>query len=195
MYHIKTDKRSQTSARLICEGLIECMKKKEFAQITITDIQRTSGVGRSTFYRLFDNIADVVSYMCDQQFGMSITNLGVLNKCSTEIIAKEVLSSMMKNEQVITAITKTGRLAILFSSARTSAFAMRNILTEKYDLDSSNFLSDNQVDYFIATFLCTMISCLTVWISHGRTESVDEVYNNMITMARRMERLDLSNAQ
>ena len=28
MYHIKSDKRSQKSAHLICEGLISCLKKK-----------------------------------------------------------------------------------------------------------------------------------------------------------------------
>ena len=31
MYHIKSDKRSQTSARLLSEGLINCMKHKDFA--------------------------------------------------------------------------------------------------------------------------------------------------------------------
>ena len=32
--------------------------------ITITDIQKASGVGRATFYRSFDNINDVLYWQC-----------------------------------------------------------------------------------------------------------------------------------
>ncbi len=50
MYHIKQDKRAQTSVELICTGLKQCLREKSFENITISDIQRISGVSRSTFY-------------------------------------------------------------------------------------------------------------------------------------------------
>ena len=54
MYHIKEDKRAQASVELICDGLKRCLKEKSFESVTISDIQRVSGVSRSTFYRNFD---------------------------------------------------------------------------------------------------------------------------------------------
>ncbi len=63
MYHISKDERAKKSAIKIGNGLLRCLKTKEFYQITVTDIQKTSNVGRATFYRLFDNITDVLSYL------------------------------------------------------------------------------------------------------------------------------------
>ena len=54
MYHIKEDKRAKASVELICDGLKSCLKEKSFESVTISDIQRVSGVSRSTFYRNFD---------------------------------------------------------------------------------------------------------------------------------------------
>ena len=65
MYHIKEDKRAQASVELICDGLKRCLKEKSFESVTISDIQRVSGVSRSTFYRNFDRIEDVLALMCD----------------------------------------------------------------------------------------------------------------------------------
>ena len=64
MYHIKNDKRARASTELICAGLLACMKEKPFARITITDVQRASTVSRSTFYRNFDCLEDVLALLC-----------------------------------------------------------------------------------------------------------------------------------
>ena len=68
MYHIKEDKRAQASVELICGGLRRCLKEKSFESVTISDIQRVSGVSRSTFYRNFDRMEDVLALMCDRVF-------------------------------------------------------------------------------------------------------------------------------
>ena len=60
MYHISKDKRALQSSELIYNGLLECIKKKPFDQISVSDLQKASGVARSTFYRAFDNISDVL---------------------------------------------------------------------------------------------------------------------------------------
>ena len=68
MYHIKTDKRAEKSVELICTGLLACLEQKEFSQISISDIQRASTVSRSTFYRNFDSLDDVLALLCDRGF-------------------------------------------------------------------------------------------------------------------------------
>ena len=67
MYHIKSDKRSQTSAKLICDAMLRCLETKSLFETTIVDLQKESPVGRSTFYRLFDRTEDVLEYLYEQR--------------------------------------------------------------------------------------------------------------------------------
>ena len=60
MYHISNDIRTQKSADLIANALNEYILKKDFTEITVTDLQKASSVSRSTFYRLFDNIVYIL---------------------------------------------------------------------------------------------------------------------------------------
>ena len=65
MYHIKQDARSQRSAKAIIEGLESCLEKKSISIITVSEVCAACAVGRATFYRLFDNLTDVLSYQCE----------------------------------------------------------------------------------------------------------------------------------
>ena len=71
MYHIKHDKRVYKSANLICDGLAEMLKVKSYDEISITDVCNINGIARTTFYRLFDTLDDVL-YQFDNLFEQSI---------------------------------------------------------------------------------------------------------------------------
>ena len=71
MYHIKNDKRAQTSTELICAGLLACMREKPFARITITDVQRASTVSRSTFYRNFMKVTSLSPVQYQKQIRLN----------------------------------------------------------------------------------------------------------------------------
>ena len=62
MYHVGNSKRSYDCANLIYEGIRQISETKSIDNITITDIQKAVGVARSSFYRSFDNINDVLDW-------------------------------------------------------------------------------------------------------------------------------------
>ena len=68
MIHIQQDPRAIRSAGLIADGLTACLARMPFGEVTVTSVCRAAGVGRATFYRLFDNTADVLDYRCGQVF-------------------------------------------------------------------------------------------------------------------------------
>ena len=72
MYHIKHDKRVYKSANLICDGLAEMLKVKSYDEISITDVCNINGIARTTFYRLFGTLDDVLLYQFDNLFEQSI---------------------------------------------------------------------------------------------------------------------------
>ena len=68
MYHIKNDQRAIRSSQLLYEALANLMREKSFDTITVTDLVETAQVGRTTFYRNFDSIEDILHMRCDQVF-------------------------------------------------------------------------------------------------------------------------------
>lgn len=189
MYHIKPDKRSQTSARLISEGLLECMKKKEFTQITITDIQRTSGVGRSTFYRLFDNLADVLAYMCDKQFEKIICDFNKLPIMSTDEFVLLNIKSWMESIDLIKALYSSDRLDLLFKASRSRVAQIRDIFAAEFGYDEELQFSENELDYGLAGLLCSMMGVLGMWAEKGRKESPEELLRIIKTAFERISEI------
>lgn len=68
MYHIPNDSRSKKSAFKIYQSLRHNLWTKELKDITVMDIYKESKIARTTFYRLFDNIIDVLEYQLDIYF-------------------------------------------------------------------------------------------------------------------------------
>lgn len=169
MYHIKNDKRAYRSAELISQGLIKCINEKDFIDITVSDVQRASGVGRATFYRLFDNISDVLAYECDLV-------LNKLNELSNDELGDAKKSFMahidnwMNHEDILLAIFKSKRIDILFNSYQNHALSVKEKIYPDIILDETKY------DYF-CTLLTTMIfSILAKWMMRGKKESSEELY-------------------
>ena len=86
MYRIKNDKRSLNSIKLVSDGLVKCLETKEFDNISISDIQKTTYVSRATFYRYFDSTLDVLVYNIDKIFENTIEKA-----CIEKLSTKEVM--------------------------------------------------------------------------------------------------------
>ncbi len=78
MYHIKEDKRSQDSANRIYRSLRHILVNKNLEDVSISDISKECGISRMTFYRLFDNINDILEYKINDFYKEYKNN--VLNK-------------------------------------------------------------------------------------------------------------------
>ncbi len=68
MYHISNDKRSLQSAQWLYEALKALMAERVYTEIKITDVVKRAQIGRTTFYRCFETLDDVLRYKCDQAY-------------------------------------------------------------------------------------------------------------------------------
>lgn len=119
MYHIKEDKRAKASVELICDGLKRCLKEKSFESVTISDIQRVSGVSRSTFYRNFDRIEDVLALMCDRVFEEAFLS-------DYANISEAVFRTWFRHQELIETIVGIDRGDMLYASLRRCTSRMRS---------------------------------------------------------------------
>lgn len=170
MYHIKKDKRVQNSAALIGRALIQLLKEKEFNQITVTDIQRVSTVGRATFYRLFDNTVDVLDYLTDQTTERILAQHRRLRMGSTKEVVKYYIQEWMQNEVLLQAIFDSGHVDVMYRSLQKLAEEGGPYFFPGLQIQQE------QMDYIILLASTAMVGGLSAWIRHGKTETAEEVY-------------------
>lgn len=160
MYHIKQDKRAKASVELICEGLMDCLEQKSFADITISDIQRSSSVSRSTFYRNFDCLEDVLSLMCDRVFETAFSS-------GSEDIRQAVFDTWIENERLIDTMVQIRRGDLMYDSLRRSA--------EKYGRFSVLKEDSGLYDYLVSIIASAMMAIAVTWVERGKLESEGEL--------------------
>lgn len=65
MAQLAKNKKSLESQKQIYKGLREILKSKPLSEVTIVDIKKQCNISRSTFYRNFNNVLDVLDVMFD----------------------------------------------------------------------------------------------------------------------------------
>lgn len=68
MYHLNNTRRSRQTVELILDAIWQLSQKKLLEEMTVSEVLRLSTVSRSTFYRNFDYLSDVLQYKADQGF-------------------------------------------------------------------------------------------------------------------------------
>lgn len=177
MYHIKPDKRAQTSVKLICAGLRQCLKEKSFESITISDIQRVSGVSRSTFYRNFDRIEDVLALMCDKVFEEAFGS-------GYENISEAVFRTWFRHDDMVETVVGIGRSDLLYSSLRRCADSLRSSLPDMGQAGS--------FDYLVSIISSAMMGIMVTWVERGKRESEEELKNTVLKSFKAMSFIGLA---
>lgn len=169
MYHISEDKRAKQSAELIYNGLIECIKKKPFSEITVTDLQRASGVARTTFYRAFDNLSDILYWKCDACFKDVLGNLTPNMFINELVLARHYFRYWMEHSDILELLIDINRQDIIYACHMKNADALQKQYgkPEGLNIEHSN--------YFMAIRTGFTISILTTWLKGGKKETPDEI--------------------
>lgn len=174
MYHISNDKRSFQSSEWIFEALRDLIIEKNYENINITDIVKQANIGRSTFYRNFDNKDDVLRFKCDQK---CIELKEYLLKYQNEngvpagpLCTKPFFIFWSKNSIVIELLIKVNRLEILNES-------YANILKKYYNDNTvaMDEMSLKYADYILAANVGSSISVLVQWIKNDKLDSPDDL--------------------
>lgn len=173
MYHIKEDKRAKNSAALIGRAVLDLLEQKKFDRITITDIQRTSFVGRATFYRLFDSTADVLLYLCDQTMDGVLARHRELAGKDPREICTFFIQAWIEREALLQAIVDSGHFDLLYRSFQSHAEE-----TARYFFPGVS-ISPAQADYAVSVLSTAMAGAFSAWLRHGRRESAEEVFELM----------------
>ena len=169
MFHIKPDKRSETSASLIVEGLYDCLNEKPFSKITITDVQKASTVGRATFYRLFDSLSDVLSYECDNIFQRVVARGREKHFQVKQDAFVFFFSTWMSNERLLNVIVESGHIEIINTVFRKYAWEIGSIMSPDEDF------SEAEGECITLVISLCMAGILETWIKQDKKQTPQDL--------------------
>ncbi len=187
MYHIKQDQRAQRSAETIYNALVTLMNDQPYDTIKVSDIIRQADVGRSTFYRNFDEIDDILRMRCDQVFDEMVRYIAVYRQEQKTVDPWALLKPMLRyfylHSSIIDQLLKADRIGIMQAAFRKRSQPLQ-----------AQFARQMQVDEVYAAYVAevrfnVLIAIVTHWVKTGKRQAPDELadtlkamLNNMITV-------------
>lgn len=169
MYHITNDKRSLKSAELIYIGLLQCLERKSFEQITVTDVQKASGVARTTIYRCFDNLSDILYWRCDNCFKEALNTASVADTPNESELMRGYFVYWTKHSDILKLLVDINRQDIIYACHMKNAQALEETYGRLPEMNETN------ARYFMAISTGVTISVLNAWLDGGRKETTDEL--------------------
>lgn len=188
MYHIKNDQRSIRSSEIIFEGLTKLIHKKAFNSITVTNLVDAAGIGRTTFYRHFDEVEDVLRMRCEQVAEGLIEYLqsyrqNYPDEAPTTLL-KPVLRYFYLHSELIELLMKANRI-YMFEEALLIRFQpFKPMFAAYYGLD------DDYVDYVMVMRIGGITNILTHWIKTGKKQAPDELADKLGAIVSNMVALE-----
>ncbi len=168
MYHIVQNKRAQTSAECVGEGLFVCLKSQSFGETSVSDICRAAGVSRATFYRLFDTPTDVLCWCCDRTAQGLDAYLSQRLSEGKPIVFRDVMQYMFEHSRAIETAVRCHRTDLVHDALYTNMHVLQDVLLQAHE---SQTFTETNMEYITNMLLGMMTSLLSVWISRGRTET------------------------
>lgn len=174
MHHVSQDKRTSRSAELIYQGLLQCLSQKPFGQITVTDIQKATGVARTTFYRSFDNLADVLYWRCEECFREALHTGESSAQLNEAALIRSYFAYWMAHGDILKLLIDIDRQDIIYTCHMKQAKALEAACGALPRLDSAS------KRYFMAIRTGVTISMLQAWLDGGQQETPEELVDILI---------------
>jgi AcrR family transcriptional regulator len=158
------------SAALICDGLAKALNTTSYDDISIADVCRPNGIARTTFYRLFDTLDDVLLYQFDTLFKDSIAKY-TEDEDPGKSFARTILEIATHNKALVSAIVASGR---------SDLFSASTISNEDSILKNVN-LQITKKDSLYCTAMLTQLAyaVISIWVNTGCHESTAQLYQIM----------------
>lgn len=179
MYHIKNDKRSIQSSKWIYSALEALMQEKEYSEITVTDIVNKANLGRTTFYRNFDTIDDILKMKLDEKFeGLTQylrDNYKPMISGNNTVFLKPLLKYWYVNSHIIELLIQANKTELIYSSLKTLINNYKSFIIKPNNNSFAN------INFIIELKATIMVNILQEWIKTNMSITPDELSDIIIT--------------
>lgn len=175
MYRKIEDKRAKQSQKMVYQALADIIEKKSFEDITITEVVEKAQVARSTFYRNFDNLYDVLKMASDQAFqglyGYIVKYYESQKREAGRVInfVKPFLEYWYEDSEIIELLIKSRSFDLLLQTLAETIEKLLDIF------DPKEGVITEYKNYYIAIRTSLSISILIEWIRNEKDIPPEEL--------------------
>ncbi|WP_276354090.1 TetR/AcrR family transcriptional regulator [Cohnella caldifontis] len=177
MYHNNEDRRSIQSKNMLYRALSQKIREKDFRTLTIQEVVLTAQVGRSTFYRNFDDLESILLWKCNETF-QSLYRF-ILESISAQEIRHDAdpfpfllpfFRFWKEDSEIIELLVAARRIDILYSAFENTLKQLVSRLNPALTSRSPHF------EYFLAFRSGALIHILIQWIRNRKNLSPEDMY-------------------
>lgn len=168
----KNNQRTRLTRMLLKNSLIELLHKKPVYQITVSELCDTAELNRSTFYKYYGNVQDILQELKDEtlfkssQCMQEMETAGVIN--GEEPLCR-LLYDIKENREIY-------RLLLDNSINEDFPVEMLKETVNFFKLKVGSALNSNQLsDYIFKYVISGCISVIQNWVSGPMTETPEEI--------------------
>lgn len=162
-------------------ALFELLHQKPLEKITVTELCRTAGFERMTFYRHFESKGDIIAYYLDRQM---LLLLGTLPAHSTLLNNLTILFQWVYNERDSLCLLMDSQMTSLLSDVLgKSVFSLLNTNLSEQELQyypDTPYPSDDV--YLLCAVMGVFCGLITAWRRHNFAEPVERVAHRMLLL-------------
>lgn len=188
MYHIKNDQRAIRSSRMLYEALAQLMRTRPFNTITVTHLVEAAQLGRTTFYRNFDEIEDILRMRCDHVFDELVGYIVAYRQEDRSpepgMLLKPMLRYFYLHSDIIDLLLRAKRIDILQDAFRERAQGIQAQAAQKMKV------SEEYLAYGFEIRINLMIAIVAHWVKTGKRQAPDELADTLKGMLNSMISID-----
>ncbi|WP_212780171.1 TetR-like C-terminal domain-containing protein [Lactobacillus corticis] len=145
--------------------------------ISISQLTNEAQVGRSTFYRNFDELIDILTWKSDDSFSDVLKRYIDLphNPEKMEYLGfvRFIFNYWYNNSEVFEILISINRVDIIYKSFNRASPMVVEYMQEKGYYNDE--ISPVERSYFLSMRISILIGTLSAWISGGKKEDPDEI--------------------
>lgn len=174
-------KRHTETENYLKQALAKLLLEKNFEEITVSDLTRTAGINRGTFYLHY---VDKYDMMCQLKHDTLDDLFNILNDetiyTDTRSVLRQTLTYAKQNFEFISAISKSSYVNF---PKTLKDFVYEFLLTVPDFKDAITTYYDIPYQYALEVYLSNIESIISFWIANGGKESTDEITDIILKVA------------
>ena len=182
---------SQTTKRALAASLKKLLAQKPLSKITIADITEDCGINRMTFYYHFQDIYDLIDWICQEEGGRALQGRKDYRTWQEGFVA--LCRAVVENRAFIEGVYHSVQREQIETYLYRMVYGLLIRVVE--ELSGPYSISREDQEYITHFYKYAFVGVMLDWVRRGMKESPEEVVGRVSRMTRGQLLLAIQNME
>lgn len=176
------DRRVVKTKRAIKNAFAKLLSQKDINNITISDIAAQADINRKTFYNYYAGVHEVIDEIENDvigHFDAALTEIDYRNSLNSPYLIFEKLTNIINADMDFFGYLLSMNSNVSLSSKITDLLTVkiRSVILQNVDIE------ETRVDIMLVFVISGMVAVYKRWFNSDRSEPIEEISNQIKTLA------------